>query len=224
MSIRPLLAAALAAALAAVVLVPAGCGGSGDSPGGAAGASANAAGGHGEDHGAGAATAASGMLVPPAPAPELGLRDHLGRRVTTGQFQGKAMLVTFVYSRCPDVCPLIVANLRRVLDRLGPRARDVAVVAVSVDPRGDTRRNVTAFLRRQGMAGRMLWLVGTRRELEPVWDRWGIATRIPRDNPELVEHAAPVYGVDASGRIAKVYPLQFTPREIAEDIAELVGA
>jgi len=165
----------------------------------------------------------AGILFPPAPAPELGLRDHLGRRVTTEEFRGKAMFVTFVYAGCPDVCPLIVSNLRRTLDRLGPRAKDVQMIAVSVDPAGDTPARITTYLRSQKMTGRMLWLVGSRADLESAWMRWGIDTRIPRENPDLVEHAAPIYGVNAQGVISTIYDSSFTPKDLLRDIPGLLG-
>lgn len=166
---------------------------------------------------------AADVLFPPAPAPELGLRDHLGRRVTTEEFRGKAVFVTFVYAGCPDVCPLIVSNLRRTLDRLGPRAKDVQVIAVSVDPEGDTPKLIATYLRNQKMTGRMLWLVGSRAELESAWTRWGIAIRIPRGKPDLVEHAAPIYGVDAHGVISTIYDASFTPKDLLRDIPTLLG-
>lgn len=179
-----------------------------------------------DDHGASTSTAesaSSDILFPPTRAPELGLKDHLGSEVTTEGLRGKVMLVTFVYASCPDICPLIVSNLRRTLDRLGPRAKDVQVVAVSVDPEGDTPEVVTTYLKNQRMTGRMVWLVGSRDELEAAWSRWGIATRIPRDNPDLVEHAAPIYGVNTEGVISTIYDHTFRPADILGDTEELFG-
>lgn len=181
---------------------------------------------HTDDHGASTSTptsASSDILFPPTKAPEFGLKDHLGNEVTIEQLRGKVMLVTFVYARCPDICPLIVSNLRRTLDKLGPRAKDVQVVAVSVDPEGDTHEVITTYLKNQRMTGRMVWLVGSREELEAAWSRWGIATRIPRDNPDLVEHAAPIYGVNTEGVISTIYDHTFRPADILGDTEELFG-
>ena len=44
------------------------------------------------------------------------LRNYLGRRVTLAQYRGKAVLVTFLYTNCPDICPLIASNLRVALN------------------------------------------------------------------------------------------------------------
>jgi protein SCO1/2 len=200
----PRLLVALALLLAVAALV-AGCGDSTDSAAESTrtAATTTTADEHTDDHTESTSTdgASSDILFPPTEAPALGLKDHLGNEVTTEQFRGKVMFVTFVYASCPDICPLIVSNLRRTLDKLGPRAKDVQVVAVSVDPKGDTAPVITSYLKNQRMTGRMVWLVGSRDELEAAWSRWGIATRIPRDNPDLVEHAAPIYGVNKKGVI-----------------------
>ena len=55
-------------------------------------------------------------------------------------------MLAFIYTHCPDVCPLIVAKLHNALLRLGSQAAKVQVVAVSVDPKGDTPETVKAFL------------------------------------------------------------------------------
>jgi protein SCO1/2 len=157
------------------------------------------------------------------PTPPLGLRDQAGRRITAESLRGRAAFVTFIYANCPDVCPLIVSNLRRVQEDLGPGARRLAVVAVSVDPRGDTRAVVREFLRRQRMAGRMHYLIGRRPELERVWSDWGIAANVDRTNPALVEHSSPVFGVTASGRLTTLYPTDFDPDDLVHDAPLLIA-
>ena len=70
----------------------------------------------------------------------------------------------------------------------------------------------------------MHWLLGTRAEMEPLWQRWGVAANIPKGYPELVEHAAPIYGVDAGGTIQSLYPPSFRPADILADFARLSRA
>src|SRR6185369_17594645 len=55
---------------------------------------------------------AAGVLEPVTAAPPLALHNSLGEPVNIDSYRGKAVLVTFIYTHCPDVCPLITSNLR----------------------------------------------------------------------------------------------------------------
>ncbi len=162
-------------------------------------------------------------LTPVAPAPPLALRNYLGDPVNLEHYRGKAVLVTFLYTHCVDVCPLITANLSVVLDRLGPAARNVQIIAVSVDPRGDTRRTVAAFLRTHHMSGRMKYLIGRASQLRPVWKEWHVvATRDPTSR-KLVTHTSVTYGVSATGKLMTLYGPTFQPAQIIHDIPKLIS-
>jgi protein SCO1/2 len=166
---------------------------------------------------------APAQLEPPRLATEISLKDSLGRPVTLSEYRGKAVLLTFIYDHCPDVCPLIVANLHDALDLLGAKARQVQIVAVSVDPRGDTRATVAAFLAAHEMTGRMQYLIGSAHELAPVWREWGVAVEATPDRRE-VSHAAFVYGISASGRVIALYPSNLKPQWIAHDVPVLASS
>jgi protein SCO1 len=108
------------------------------------------------------------LLSPRKPAPAVGdLHNYLGERVSLRQYLGKAVFVTFLYTHCPDICPLMTAQLHNTLDKLGPyRSRQLQIVAISVDPRGDDRQTVARFLGAHQMTGRMKYLIAYRM-LEP---------------------------------------------------------
>ncbi|MFN8160233.1 MAG: SCO family protein [Solirubrobacterales bacterium] len=160
---------------------------------------------------------AGSAVDPPKPAPPLRLRDSAGRLVDLRDLRGKGVLVTFVYTHCPDVCPLIVSHLHTALAELGPKARDLRIVAVSTDPRGDTPATVDAFLSAHRMRGRMRFLIGSRAELRRTWRRWDVVAKADPTDPEFVEHSAPIYGIDARGRIVTVYTPSFEPAQIVHD-------
>jgi protein SCO1 len=167
-------------------------------------------------------TAAHGFLgtlaLPAKPAPPLALRNYLGQPVTLAEYRGKAVLVTFLYTNCPDVCPLIAANLRVALNELGATASRAQLIAVSVDPRGDTRAAVAKFLREHELLGRMQYLVGSHAQLVRTWAAWGVGSQQDVGQPQLVAHSALVYGVGAGGDLRTVYPSSFEPRQIAHDV------
>src|SRR6202022_922710 len=97
----------------------------------------------------------AGVLSPPRSAPALALNNYLGQPIKIDAYRGKAVLLTFLYTNCPDVCPLITSNLRVAQNVMGPAvAAKAQVIAVSVDPRGDTPKAVAAFLASTAVTGR----------------------------------------------------------------------
>lgn len=167
--------------------------------------------------------AAPTVLRDARPAPEIALRDQDGHAVRLSDFRGRAVLLTFIYVHCPDVCPLIVGNLHAALERLGTRASRAHVIAVSVDPRGDTPAAVRAFVRAHGMIGRMTYLLGTRAQLAPVWRAYGVAVTGSPEHRE-VSHGAFVFGIDARGRRRVFFGQGVTPAVLAHDIPLLAAA
>lgn len=200
---------ALIATISAVAALLAGCGGSSKPSSTATSAQA-------------AKLAAPGELSPPAPSPDFALRDSTGKLVRLSQFKGKAVLLTFIYDHCPDVCPLIVANFHTALAKLGAQASKVQIVAVSVDPKGDTPKTVKAFLKAHEMTGRMEYLIGSLKQLAPVWKAYGVEVQGTPDSRE-VGHTAFVYGITASGKRRALYPVEVKPEWIVHDVPILAS-
>ncbi|HVL76029.1 MAG TPA: SCO family protein, partial [Noviherbaspirillum sp.] len=65
------------------------------------------------------------------------LPDHNGQLRTLADFRGKAVVVFFGFTHCPDVCPSTMAEMAQVMEQLGPDAERVQVLFVSVDPQRD---------------------------------------------------------------------------------------
>lgn len=198
-------------ALAAALLLAAGCGSHDDSAG------AQGTGGH---HEASTATAAfeGGVVSPRTTAPPLRLRDVDGRTVDIRDLRGRPVLVTFVYANCPDVCPLIMENLHRVRELAGPLGTQMRVIAVSVDPAGDTPAVVRRFLAAHQVRSFVDYGIGDRATLERVWADWQVSTQAPKDDPEAIEHSSLIYGVTAGGELATAYPVGFEAESIARDL------
>ncbi len=134
-------------------------------------------------------------------------------------YKGKAVLVTFLYTNCPDVCPLITSNLRVALNLMGPAAASkVQIIAVSVDPHGDTPKAVGTFLARHEMTGRMQYLIGSAHELAQVWKAWGVGSERDAQQPQFINHSGLIYGITGSGQRLAVYASSFQPSEIAHDV------
>jgi protein SCO1 len=97
------------------------------------------------------------------------------------------------------------------------------MLGVSVDPRGDTPAYVNAFIAGHGMTGHLEYLLGTRRQLAPVWREYAVAV-LPDPGTDVVGHAAVLYGITASGQRLTVYSANnFTPQMIVHDVPLLAA-
>jgi protein SCO1/2 len=167
----------------------------------------------------------AGATVDPSKPPPLALENWRGSRVSIEDYRGKAVLVTFMYEHC-DVCSDIVSHLRVAQNQLGAAAGRLQIIAVSVDPGGDSAKAVNEFLARHRMTGRMEYLVGSRADLQRVWADWNlVAGSHPGDDvSDTVDPVALVYGISGSGRITTLYPANFRPRQIVHDVPRLAGS
>jgi protein SCO1/2 len=152
---------------------------------------------------------------------DFALRDQSGRLVRLSAQRGKVVLVTFLYVHCPDVCPLIASNLNAALGRLGARAREVRVLAVSVDPRGDPPPAVRRFVARHHLRPEFRYLTGTRAQLAPVWRAYGIAQQQGRGT--AVGHSAVTFLLDRRGRPKYLYPPDTGPAVVTHDVRVLLS-
>jgi cytochrome oxidase Cu insertion factor (SCO1/SenC/PrrC family) len=125
------------------------------------------------------------FTVPHKPAPHFRLRDESGAWRTPASARGEVLVVTFIYTRCRDLCPRQAAEIKEAVLGAGG---GVQVYAVTVDPEHDTPEQARAWLKRMGVAGGPVHiLLGRRQELAPVWDEFGIVPLVPA----LREGAAP---------------------------------
>ena len=167
---------------------------------------------------------AEAVLSPATAEPPLKLRNYLGQPVNIDQYRGKPVLITFVYTHCPDVCPLMISNLRVAQNLMGSSgAQKAQVISVSVDSKGDTPKTVKAFLKAHEMTGRMQYLIGSQKELARVWRAWGVGSERDAKDPDFVEHSGLVYGITASGKRAVLYSASFKPATIVHDVPLLAS-
>ncbi len=164
-----------------------------------------------------------GTVEPVVAAPALDLRSQDGELVTLEDLRGKVVMVSFLYSNCPDICPVILQKMRYAQTQLGARAKDTAIVVISVDPKGDTPKAVTSYLKRRGLTGHVTWLVSDAPTLAAAWKRWGVLAAESADDPDLIEHSGVVWLLDQEGRRVVYYPLSaIEPDDIVHDIGRLL--
>jgi protein SCO1 len=158
---------------------------------------------------------AGAELTPPRPAPPLTLHDAHGRTYSLAAQRGRYTLVTFLYTNCPDVCPLIASNLNTALRILGPHAK-VSVLAVSVDPKGDTPAAVRAYEREKQLVPQFHYLIGSRPELMRVWRAWNEVAIVSK--PAVISHVTYTALIDPSGKERVLYDAQVKAQQVVHDL------
>jgi protein SCO1 len=157
-----------------------------------------------------------------APAPRFRLDDARGGELDTRELRGRPYAVTFLFTDCRDVCPLIGKELGQALELLGPQSSQVAVAAVSVDPRGDTAVAVRAWLERLRLPPNFHYLIGSQATLEPVWNAYYVGPQ-PSGTRESL-HSASIWLIDRRGRWRTKYSagVPVSPRDVAHDLRLLL--
>src|SRR5579872_71069 len=107
-------------------------------------------------------------------APDFRLKDQFGKQVSLSQFKGQPTVVTFLYTHCPDICPLVADKLHTVVQSLGKDAPHVAILAVSMDPKGDTIPAALNFSKAHKLVNSWHFLVGTLNQLSPIWSSYTV--------------------------------------------------
>jgi protein SCO1/2 len=162
-------------------------------------------------------------INPPVAAPPTAGRDSEGNLVSVPE-GGRPALVTFLYAHCTTSCPLIAGEVAAALDDVGAStAAKIDTVAISVDPAGDTAAEVNSFLAAHHLTGRMSYIIGSRAELAPLWQAWGI--RAQRSDAISSTHTALVVLVDKRGREVGTYAgaIPISVPALAADIRTLTG-
>ncbi len=133
------------------------------------------------------------------PAPEFTLTDALtSKPLALSSLRGSVVALAFLYTHCPDTCPLTAEHFREAQRALGPDAARVHFVAVSVDPVNDTLESVRAFTADHRLSANWHYLIGDRSQLEIVWALYGIGAFV--NGTVLVSHNDAIYLLDAQGR------------------------
>jgi protein SCO1/2 len=153
--------------------------------------------------------------VPARPAPPIELTDQHGKPVDLAKLKGHSVLVAFLYTHCTDLCPIVAGKLHTAYSHLKKGERPI-FLAVSVDPAHDTPASAATFNKRHRTAGEIDWLLGSRPELEAVWNAWGVKPEHNVKDPEEIEHNAEIFAIDPQGRIRALYPPSFKPEKLAE--------
>jgi protein SCO1/2 len=151
------------------------------------------------------------------------LADHNGVQRSLADFKGKAVVVFFGFTQCPDVCPTALADLAEVKRLLGPQGDKLQGIFVSVDPERDTPEVLKAYMANFDPA--FLALRPSMDQLPDVAKGFKVFYKKvegPTPTSYTIEHSAGSYVFDPQGRV-RLYTRQAVGAQgLAEDIAQLL--
>jgi protein SCO1/2 len=166
-------------------------------------------------------------LEPPlpkiAPAPEFALTSQDGAPVTLGDFRGKVVAVTFIFTMCTATCPVLTPMMSFVQDQLGSDfGTKIAFVSITVDPERDTTDVLKEYAQAFGanLAG-WSFLTGTSAAIQDVTRRYGVYAS--KSGNGDVDHTFLTSVVDRRGILRVQYlGVRFDPEEFRHDLLSLL--
>ena len=155
---------------------------------------------------------------------DFALTDHNGTPRRLADFKGRAVLMFFGYTQCPDVCPTTMSNMRELMARLGPEAERVQVLFVTVDPERDTPQLLAQYVPAfhpsfLGLYGDAAVTAATAREFKIFYNKQPGST----PGAYTVDHTAGTYLFDPRGRLRLYVRHGETPERMAQDIKRLLA-
>ncbi len=161
------------------------------------------------------------------------LTDQEGKTRSDGDFRGKIMLVSFGFTRCPDICPVTIATLSKTMEQLQAKASEVAPLFISVDPQRDTPAVIKDYL--ANFDARIVGLTGTELQIKQVAEAYKIYYARSKVEPTQksehsshhaagkedeynVDHSGYIYMMSKDGQFIRVFPYNASELEIAAAI------
>jgi len=153
---------------------------------------------------------------------DFSLVDHTGKTRTLDDFRGKAVVVFFGYTHCPDVCPTTLAELKMVKDRLGADGERLQVLFVTVDPERDTQEALARYV--PAFDPTFIGLRGDAAATAKVAKDFKVFyQKVPGSTPDnySIDHTAGSYVFDPEGRL-RLFARQGNPANLASDLRTLL--
>lgn len=138
-------------------------------------------------------------------------------------FAGQALVVGYIYTQCPDICPMVTANMRQLRDKIGA-PEDVAFVTITFDPQRDTPERLRSYREAYGLEDTdWQFLTGDPDTISNLMDRVDVRVELSRgsydDDDYLIDHTDQISLIDPQQRVLFHYGGSMTPVDIlAEDL------
>ncbi len=152
------------------------------------------------------------------------MADQDGRSVDQSILKGRWSAVFFGYTACSDVCPISLQILAQAQARLGPKAKALRVVFVTVDPERDGPQQLKAYLSSPVFPKGTIGLTGSPAQVAAMARTYRITyQKVGAAGNYEVAHTTVIYLMDPSGTFARAIPFNLTPEQTANQIAQAMA-
>lgn len=152
---------------------------------------------------------------------DFNLQGPNGKRYTVKDFKGKALMIFFGFTQCPDVCPTALARAVEIKSLLGEDADKLQVIFITIDPERDSPEMLAAYT--DAFDPSFLGLYGTLDETQTVAKEFKIYyKKVPTGSSYTMDHSALSYVFDTNGKLRISLPHAQSAEECAEDIRQLL--
>lgn len=151
------------------------------------------------------------------------LTDHTGKTRTLADFKGKVVALFFGYTHCPDVCPTTMHDLKQTMKLLGPRADEVQVLFVTLDPARDSQEVLAQFV--PSFDKRFIGLRADEATILVTAATFKIYVKKVEAQGKggyTLDHSAGMYVFDKLGKIRLYVDYGEKPADIANDIKQIL--
>ena len=185
------------------------------------------------------------LLTEGSEIPSVTLSNQHNELLSPINFEGQVIILTFLYTSCTNVCPVVANQIKYVYQALANES-DLEVVIISVDPSGDNVESTKEFLDRFNMNDDWSYLIGDERDLRQMWDAYYVdpVTSIKKDSKhqatsttkkhtsakqgliqESLEiiHSTPIYLIDKKGIAKILYTTPFEVEDMIHDVEYLIN-
>jgi cytochrome oxidase Cu insertion factor (SCO1/SenC/PrrC family) len=152
------------------------------------------------------------------------LIDHEGRPRTEADFKGKILLVYFGYSFCPDICPSALYNMSQALEILGPKAKEIQPLFITIDPQRDTAQHLARY--RENYHTRFIMLTGSEEQTRKAMKAYKVhGAKVKPDGTTteyLMDHTSIIYIMDRQGRFIAHFNHLTPPKVLKEALTKIL--
>jgi protein SCO1/2 len=154
---------------------------------------------------------------------EFTLTNHHGANTQLSDFKGKVVVMSFGFTSCPDICPVTLNQLKRLMNNLGDHSGELQNLFVTIDPKRDTPNVLKEYMEYFdpsfiGLTGKLDEIKNVARQYHSSFKRHNLSSK----DEYVFGHTLSVFLVDQEGRLRGHYKIASEFKRLLKDVEILV--